>query len=93
MQVKVRFTGMIRHYTGEKEKIYDMPEGAGLSDLLLMIGKEYGFRLPHNMWDGENERFHPSIRATRRGAPLAEDDQEPLNEGDEIYIHSRMAGG
>jgi molybdopterin converting factor small subunit len=36
--------------------------------------------------------FHPLIKATRRGAPIAEDD-EGLNDGDEIFIISRMAGG
>jgi molybdopterin converting factor small subunit len=44
------------------------------------------------MWDVEGKRFHPLIKAARRGAPFLADD-EPLREGDEIFIISRMAGG
>ena len=92
MQVKVRFAGLTRHYIGEKEKVYELPEGASVGDLLASIGRDYGSRLPRQMWDGKKERFHHSIRAARRGSPLAEDD-EVLEQGEEIYIISRMAGG
>ena len=92
MQVKVHFAGLTRHYIGEKEMVYELPEGASIGDLLARIGKDYGARLPRQMWDDKNERFHQSIKAARRGSPLAEDD-EVLEEGEEIYIISRMAGG
>ena len=92
MQVKVHFAGLTRHYIGEKERVYELPEGASVGDLLTHIGKDYGPRLPRQMWDGEKGRFHQSIRAARRGSPLAEDN-EVLEEGEEIYIISRMAGG
>jgi molybdopterin converting factor small subunit len=92
MYVKVRFTGLIRHYARETEKIYEFPEGAKINDLLLVVGKEYGPRLPSNLWDAKKQRFHSTIVATRKGSPLIEED-EPLKPGDEIYILSRMAGG
>ena len=92
MQVRVRFAGLTRHYIGEKERVYELPEGASVGDLLTCIGREYGSRLPRQMWDGKKKRFHQSIRAARRGSPLAEDD-EVLEQGEEIYIISRMAGG
>jgi hypothetical protein len=69
-----------------------MPEGSRLSDLLVCVGRDYGKRLPEHMWDAREERFNPLIRATRKGAPMPEEDEE-LVEGDEIYIISRMAGG
>jgi molybdopterin converting factor small subunit len=92
MQVKVRFTGLVRHYAKDTERTYEMPEGATVFDLLASIGKDYGPRLPRQMWDPEEQRFNPLIKATRKGAPFAEEDEE-LRDGDEIYILSRMAGG
>lgn len=92
MQVKVGFVGLTRHYIGEKEKVFEVPEGSRVGDLLMLIGREYGARMPHQLWDGKNERFHSSIRATRRGSP-ASDDHERVKEGDEFFLISRMAGG
>jgi len=92
LQVRVRFAGLTRHYIGERDKVYELPEGASVGDLLALIGREYGSRLPRQMWDAGKGRFHQSIRAARRGSALAVD-EEPLREGEEIYIISRMAGG
>ena len=92
MLVKVRFTGIVRHYTEVKEKDYELPEGSRIADLLLCIGREFAQQLPANMWDAGKERFHPLIKAGRKGTPFAEEDEE-LRDGDEIFILSRMAGG
>ncbi|MBN2026798.1 MAG: MoaD/ThiS family protein [Actinobacteria bacterium] len=92
MRVKARFTGILRHYAGVKEEDFELPDGAKVADLMLRVGRQFGPRLPKNMWDAAEEAFHPLIKATRRGTPIAEDD-EVLNDGDEIYIISRMAGG
>ena len=92
MRVKVRFTGIVRHYTGVKEKNYELPEGSRVADLLLLIGREFAQQLPANMWDANEERFHPLIKAGRKGTPFADSDEE-LRDGDEIFILSRMAGG
>ena len=92
MRVKVRFTGIVRHYVGVREKDYELPEGSRVADLLLLIGREFTARLPANMWDAREERFHPLIKAGRKGSPFAEDEEE-VRDGDEIFILSRMAGG
>ncbi|RJP27087.1 MAG: hypothetical protein C4536_14425 [Actinobacteria bacterium] len=92
MHVRVRFTGILRHYAGVKEEDVELPDGADIASLMLRIGREFGSRLPQNMWDADKEVFHPLIKATRRGSPIAEDD-EGLKDGDEIFIISRMAGG
>lgn len=92
MRVKVRFTGMIRHYVGEKERDYDLPEGSTAGDLLLLLGREYGSRMPAHMWNRERERFHPLVIAMRKGEPLHGEDG-PLRDGDEIFLLSRLAGG
>jgi molybdopterin converting factor small subunit len=92
MRVKVRFTGIVRHHTGVKEKDYELPEGSQVADLLLLIGREFAAHLPASMWDASAERFHPLIKAGRKGAPFVDEDEE-LRDGDEIFILSRMAGG
>jgi len=92
LRVKVRFTGILRHYAGVKEEEVELPDGAKVTDLMLCIGRQFGSRLPENMWDAGEEKFHPLIQATRRGSPIAEEGEE-LNDGDEIFVFSRMAGG
>ncbi len=92
MRVKVRFTGMVRHYAGDKEKEYELPDGARASDLLVLIGREYGERMPSQMWDAREKRFNPLVKAIRKGKPAGEEDEE-LADGDEVFIISRMAGG
>ncbi|MDI6873022.1 MoaD/ThiS family protein [Candidatus Solincola sp.] len=92
MRVRVRFTGLIRHHLGDKEKEFELPEGSRLGDLLKMVGREYASRMPAQMWDAENERFHPLIVAMRKGEPSSGADT-PLRDGDEIFLLSRMAGG
>lgn len=92
MRIKVRLTGLMRHYIGEKEIDYELPRGARVSDLMLEVGRKYGSRLPDQMWDAERERFHSTIIAIRKGSPPINSD-EPLRPGDEIYIISRIAGG
>ncbi len=92
MRVKAYFTGIVRRYTGVKEMEYELPDGARVGDLLLLIGREFAQRLPTNMWDVREERFHPMVKVGRKGAPFAEEDEE-LEDGEEVFILSRMAGG
>ncbi len=92
MRIRVRFTGIVRHHIGEKEGEYELPAGSDFGDLLQLIGRRFAARLPHNMWDAREERFHPLIKAGRRGDPFAEE-EEKLRDGDEVFILSRMAGG
>lgn len=92
MRVKVRFTGLMRHYLGEREREFELPEGSYLGDLLKAVGREYASRMPAQVWDSEKERFHPLITAMRKGEPSSGADT-PLRDGDEIFLLSRMAGG
>lgn len=93
MRVKVRFTGLIRHHLGDKERDFELPEGSRLGDLLRLVGREYSSRMPAQMWDAEKETFHPLVVAMRKGEPVVSGEEAPLREGDEIFLLSRMAGG
>lgn len=90
--MKVRFTGLIRHHLGEKEREFELPEDSRLGDLLKALGREYASRMPAQMWDAEGERFHPLVVAVRKGEPSS-GEETPLRDGDEIFLLYRMAGG
>jgi molybdopterin converting factor small subunit len=92
VQVLVHFAGLFRHYVGEKERTFDVPEGSSAGDLLRLIGNEYGSRLPPNLWDSGSGRFHRSIRIARNGSPTS-DEMELLQDGDDILLIFALAGG
>jgi len=92
MQVKVRFIGLMRRYTNEQERVFDLPDGSSAGDLLKQIGREYGSRLPKNLWDDEKSRFHRSVRISRQGTSMLEE-AELLRDGDEILLLFALAGG
>lgn len=92
MQVLVHFAGLFRHYVGEKERVFDIPDGSSAGDLLRLIGNEYAARLPKNLWDEESGRFHRSIRLARNGSPTS-DETELLQDGDDILLIFALAGG
>jgi molybdopterin converting factor small subunit len=92
MQVHVHFVGMLKKQVGEGERKYGLPEGASVEDLLLAVGRDFGERLPAQLWDPEARRFHPTVQAARKGSSGLKRD-EGLKDGDEIYVFSRLAGG
>jgi len=90
--VTVRFAGLFRRYTGERERDFDLPDAAGPADLLRMIGNEYGGRLPPGLFDAETGRFHRSVRLARVGSgTIGENDA--LSDGDEVIVIFALAGG
>ena len=92
MRIDVHFVGILKKQIGEGEKTYELAEGASVEDLLRAIGRDYGDRLPAQIWDAEGERLHPTVQAVRKGSTGLQR-SEGLEDGDEILILSRMAGG
>ena len=92
MQVTVRFFGLFKRYTGEAQRVFDLPEGSCAGDLLRLIGEEYVSRLPDHLWNSETGCFHRSVRITR-GKGTALDKTETLKEGEELLLLFAMAGG
>jgi molybdopterin converting factor small subunit len=52
MQVTVRFFGLFKRYTGNAQRVYDLPEGSCAGDLLRLIGEDYGPRETETLYDG-----------------------------------------
>jgi len=92
MRVRVKFTGLFRHYAGEKEREYELPEGSTVADLMAALGRDLGPRLPEQLWDPAEERFNHLIRAIRLERPI-QDEGDTLQDGDEVHILSRLTGG
>lgn len=92
MRVRVKFTGLFRHYAGEREREYELEEGATVADLLQALGRDLGPRLPEQVWDPREGRFNPLIKAARLGGPPVEEGDR-LSDGEELHILSRLAGG
>jgi molybdopterin converting factor small subunit len=92
VQVEVHFAGLFRRYVGEKDRVFDLPDGSNAGDLLRLIGNEYGSLLPPNLWDEKSGSFHRSIRLARNGRP-AQDEIELLQDGDNILLIFALAGG
>jgi molybdopterin converting factor small subunit len=92
MQVTVRFFGLFKRYTGNAQRVYDLPEGSCAGDLLRLIGEDYGPRLPADLWDAESGRFHRSVRIIRRGGTYL-GETETLYDGNELLLLYAMAGG
>jgi molybdopterin converting factor small subunit len=91
MQVKVRFLGLFSRYVGERERVFDITDGSTAADLLLLIGNEYGARLPANFFDKETGRFHKSVHLARSGGAIDEDAE--LHDSDELLVLFSLAGG
>jgi hypothetical protein len=92
MKVEVRFAGLFRRYVGEQTRVFNIPEGSSAGDLLFLIGKEYGPRLPKNLWDDDSGRFHRSVRIARSGSRTL-DETEGLRDDDKILLIFALAGG
>jgi molybdopterin converting factor small subunit len=92
MRVKVRFVGLMRRYIGSADEELELPDGAGVEELLRMLGSRYAEKLPPGLWREEEGSFHHSVKAARSGEKFLSE-KERLRDGDEIYLVFRMAGG
>lgn len=92
MQVRVCFAGLLRRYIGEKEGSLDLPEGATVDDLIMEVAVVYRDRFPANFLPEGQHSFTRLIQASRRGGPFYKPG-EKLEEGAEIMLMSRLAGG
>jgi len=92
VKVNVRFAGLFRRYVEEREAEFDIPDGSTAADLLVLLGKTYGPKLPHGLWDEESCTFHRSMRLARVDAGTI-GPEERLRDGDELLVIFALAGG
>jgi molybdopterin converting factor small subunit len=92
MEVKVVYTGILRHYLKAGEESFEIPDGSTVGELMSEVGKARGGLLPAGAWDPETGSFDRIILAVRRGGGVREA-SEVLQPGEEILLISRLAGG
>jgi molybdopterin converting factor small subunit len=90
--VRVFFAGLLRRYIGEQEGSVELPDGATVEDLIREVAEAYRDRFPANFLPEGQHSFTRLVQASRRGGPFCRLD-EKLEEGEEILIFSRLAGG
>jgi len=92
VRVKVFYTGLLRRYIGEKEGELELPEGSTVRDLLDAVAAAHRDRFPQSYFAEGRQAFQEMVRASRRGGVPCEPDGK-LEEGEEILLLSRLAGG
>jgi|YNPBryantNP2012_1023418.scaffolds.fasta_scaffold14636_2 molybdopterin converting factor small subunit len=92
MRVRVLYTGLLRRYIGEKDGELELPEGSTVRDLLEAVAQTHRDRFPSEYLRGGGRSLLETVRASRRGGTACEPDQ-PLEDGEEILLLSRLAGG
>ena len=91
MKVHIRYVGLFAKYVGERERDFDLPDGATADDLLGMLANQYKETLPESFMDAETGRLHRSVRLARTRGAISSD--EPLEDGDNLLVLFTLAGG
>jgi molybdopterin converting factor small subunit len=92
LRVRVLYTGLLRRYIGEKEEPLELPEGATVDDLIKAVAVTYRDRFPASFLAEGRHGFTEMVRASRRGGTFCER-VDKLEDGDDIILLSRLAGG
>ena len=92
MKVTVIFTGAVPQQLKLKERIFNFPDGANISDLLAEIGVQFGHLLSSRIWDEEYSVFKNGISVLGSDRIFVEDSTR-LFDGETITIVQSVAGG
>lgn len=97
MKVKVEYLGHIREIirSGREEEL-EVPEGATLGDLLLMLAEKYGEPFRKAVYEPGGTDVKQSFIVTVNGYLLNQLEsgvQTRLNHGDHVILMSIVSGG
>ncbi len=92
MRIQVLYTGLLRRYIGIKEEVLELPDGSTIDDLIEMVAATYRDRFPANLLPEGQNKFTELVRALYRGGASCGEGVK-LEEGDDILLLSRLAGG
>jgi molybdopterin converting factor small subunit len=96
MRVSIGFFGILRDQLGQKSLDVDLPEGAGLADLMDAVAPLMEQKVAW-AWDREGRRFSPRVVVSRKGvngiAQGKVDADAPLADGEEFVVFPPLAGG
>ena len=92
MEIRITFNSALARYTGNKNAVIELPENACYEDLLAEIGRRYGPKLSHFIWDEAQTGFTHHVLAMT-GFKNLTDLKHPLRHGEEIKFFLIIAGG
>jgi len=92
LKIKVFFDGILSEYVGSGEAEFALREGSCLGDLLSLVGRRYGGRMPEQLWAREKKAFLNSVWAMR-GSEKILNPNETLKNGEVIRFLSKQRGG
>jgi len=92
MRIKVQLHGILAERIGAEETIFTLRAGSSFADLMAVIGRRYGTKMPERLWDKENDCFMRAVWAMRGNKRIG-DPQEPLKEGEVIRFLLMQAEG
>lgn len=86
------FFGPLADFVGQKEVVFDLPDGATYGHLLDDIDRRFGQKFHERIWDAEANVFRKGILVVGTGRD--HDDREtPLLEDEEIKVVPFLPGG
>jgi MoaD family protein len=91
MQIALRYTAPLVHFTGKRCERIDVPDGASVEDVVHELAEMYGARLLKVFYNDAQE-FEPMFTVARNGK-VTEAYGEPLADDDEIALVAQFAGG
>ena len=92
MRIKVLFHGILSDYMGSGEAEFALREGSHLGELLYLVGRRYGGKMPEQLWDREKNAFVKSVWAMRGNEKIV-NPNEILKKGEVIRFLLMQAGG
>lgn len=84
MKVKVRFMGVLSHFSGVNRLELDLDRGTTVNDLLAEIGARYGPRFPEEIWDRQERKFTHAVRVL--GQAGRQDTARRLGDSEEVVL-------
>jgi molybdopterin converting factor small subunit len=92
MKITINFLGTLGKYTGVESVDIELDDDAVYGDLLHIIGKRYGDKLPKKCWNQEKVEFIKPINAVGSNGDIEERDT-PLAGHTEIHFLLPISGG
>jgi molybdopterin converting factor small subunit len=92
MRIKVLFHGILADWVGAGEAEFVLREGSHLGELLYLVGRRYGGKMPEQLWDREKNAFVKSVWAMRGNEKIV-NPNEILKKGEVIRFLLMQAGG
>lgn len=92
MLIRLRIFGALERYLDGNRHEVELPEGATMRDLMVLIDKRWGDQLPSRFWDPKRKRFQGPVLIMSEGIDVLDPDL-PLQDQQQIMLLVPLSGG